>query len=59
MKKDIIKYNCLITYVSEVLNFVDTTYATLESSVREIRSHYSRMKNLIDDSSSDDINPCA
>ena len=58
MKKDIIKYNCLITFISEVLNFVDTTYNTLEASVREIRSQYNRIKNLIDDSSSPNINPC-
>lgn len=57
-KKDIIKYNCLITYISEVFNFIDTTYTQLEASVRNIIREYNSKINLIDDSSSPDIVPC-
>ena len=48
MKPNIIKFNSLISYVSEVISYIETAYPAAESLVKEIIRQYKSKINLID-----------
>ena len=55
---DIIKFHCILGYVSELLNFVEGTFPIMEMLLREITSNYNSQMGEIDDNSVENINPC-
>lgn len=63
--EDITKFSCLMANVSEIFNFIDTTYSAMEAATRDIIRQYNSKINLIDDCSTHpidtgqpDISPC-
>lgn len=52
-----VKYSCLLSKITEIINFIDTTYTVLETCIRDIIRQYNSKINLIDDSSTPDIEP--
>lgn len=57
IKHDVVKYNCLMSNITEIINFTDTTYTALEACMRDIVRQYNSKINLIDDSTSSDVIP--
>ncbi len=49
MKQEIIKFNCLFGYISEILSFVELAYPAAELCLRDILRQYNSKMNLIDD----------
>ena len=50
METEIIKFNCLISYVSEIVTFVESAFPAAELFLRDILRQYNSKMNLIDDS---------
>ena len=48
MRPDIIKFNCLLGYVSEIISFVEQAYPAAEVFLRDILRQYNSKMNLID-----------
>jgi hypothetical protein len=51
LQEELIKYNCLIAYINEILTFVEVAYDAGEALLRDIIRQYNAKMNLIDDSS--------
>jgi hypothetical protein len=49
MRQDIIKFNCLLGYISEIISFVEQAYPAAEVFLRDILRQYNSKMNLIDD----------
>lgn len=47
----LIKFNCLLSYISEILLFVEVAYDQAELIARDILRQYNSKINLIDDPS--------
>ncbi len=47
----LIKLNCLLNYITEIILFIDVAYGQAEIIVRDILRQYNSKINLIDDSS--------
>lgn len=50
-KEHLIKFNCLLSYISEIVSFVEVAYDQAELIVRDILRQYNSKINLIDDPS--------
>jgi hypothetical protein len=59
MKVEMIKFNCLLGYISEILLFVELAYPAAELCLRDILRQYNSKMNLIDDEHQENVNPCA
>jgi hypothetical protein len=47
----LIRLNCLLNYITEIILFIDVAYGQAELIVRDILRQYNSKINLIDDSS--------
>jgi hypothetical protein len=51
LQEHLIKFNCLVAYITEILTFVEVAYESAELIVRDILRQYNSKINLIDDPS--------
>ena len=51
LQEHLIKFNCLVAYITEILTFVEVAYESAELILRDILRQYNSKINLIDDPS--------